>query len=197
LQKETRNDIIKHRKEEVRSMNKRHEITEEQMRELEAARKKNKNKNVEKRLKALILFAGGLKREEIAKQTGFAKSYISEIVGKYDKLGLEAIAGNKYHGNRRNMSVGEEAEFLAAWRGRAAQGEMIEVSEIKNAYCERVGHSIGGQQIYLVLRRHGWRKVMPRSQHPNKASDEAIEASKKLTSWSEKKRTNVWMVASD
>ena len=178
-------------------MNRRHEITEEQKGELEAARKKNKNKNVEKRLKALILFAGGHKREEIARQTGFAKSYISEIVAKYIKFGMEAITGNNYRGNRRNMSIAQEAEFLAAWRQRAEQGEMIEVSEIKNAYCERVGHSIGGQQIYLVLRRHGWRKVMPRSQHPNKASDEAIEASKKLTSRLAKKRTNVWMVASD
>ena len=132
-------------------MNRRHEITEEQVVELEAARKENKNKNVEKRLKALILFAGGLKREEIAKQTGFAKSYISEIVAKYVKLGLEAITGNNYHGNRRNMSVAQEAEFLAAWRKRAEQGEMVEVSEIKNAYCEKVGHTIGGQQIYLVL----------------------------------------------
>ena len=32
----------------------------------------------------------------------------------------------------------------------------------------------------LVLERHGWRKVMPRSKHPQKASDEAIEASKKI-----------------
>ena len=177
-------------------MSRRHEITEDQVVELEAARKKNRNKNVEKRLRALVLFAGGHKREEIAKQTGFAKSYISEIVSKYARLGLEAITGNYYRGNRRNMSVAQEAEFLAAWRQRAEQGEMIEVSEIKEAYCERVGHSIGGQQIYLVLRRHGWRKVMPRSQHPNKARDEVIEASKKLTSRSEKKRTNVWMVAS-
>ena len=57
-------------------MSRRHEITKEQVVELEAVRKKNKNKNVEKRLKALVLFAGGHKREEIAKQTGFAKSYI-------------------------------------------------------------------------------------------------------------------------
>ena len=178
-------------------MRKRHEITEEQVIELEAARKKNKNKNVEKRLKALLLFAGGLKREEIAKQTGFAKSYISEIVAKYAKQGITAITGNKYRGNRRNMSVAQEAEFLSAWRERAEKGEMIEISEIKNAYSERVGHSIGGRQIYLVLRRHGWRKVMPRSQHPNKAGDEVIEASKKLTSRSEKKRTNVWVAASD
>ncbi len=32
----------------------------------------------------------------------------------------------------------------------------------------------------MVLKRKGWRKVMPRSKHPKKASPEAIEASKKL-----------------
>jgi hypothetical protein len=31
------------------------------------------------------------------------------------------------------------------------------------------------------LKRHGWRKVKPRPRHPGKASDEVIEASKKLT----------------
>ena len=55
------------------------------------------------------------------------------------------------------------------------------VQYVKNAYEEKVGHSIGKGQIYKVLNRHGWRKVLPRSKHPNKASDEAIEASKKLT----------------
>ena len=167
------------------------------MRELEAKRKENKNKNVEKRLKALLLFSEGIKREEIAKQTGYAKTYISEIVGKYLRNGIEAVAGNNYHGNRRNMSVAEEAELLATYRKRAEEGEMVDVVEIKEAYSKKVGHNIGGQQIYRVLRRHGWRKVMPRSQHPNRASEEAIEASKKLTTWSGKRRTSVWMAISD
>ena len=188
---------MKHRKKRGAKMIRRHEITEEQANELKAARKRNKDKNIERRLKALILFTSGHKREEIAKQTGYAKSYISEIVTKYTKFGIEAITGNHYRGNRRNMSVAQEAEFLSTWRQRAEQGEMIEISEIKKAYVESVGHTIGGQQIYRVLRRHGWRKVMPRSQHPNKASEEAIEASKKLTLRSTKKRTNVWMAASD
>lgn len=48
------------------------------------------------------------------------------------------------------------------------------------AYEERVGHSIGSSQIYRVLERHGWRKVMPRSKHPKKASEEVIAISKKL-----------------
>ena len=34
----------------------------------------------------------------------------------------------------------------------------------------------------MLLERHNWRKVMPRSRHPKKASDEAIEASKKINS---------------
>lgn len=56
---------------------------------------------------------------------------------------------------------------------------MIEVCKIKAAYIEKVGHSIGNGQVYYMLKKRGWRKIMPRSQHPNKASEEAIEASKK------------------
>jgi len=177
-------------------MGKRHEISREQVVELETARKKNRDKNVEKRLKALIMFAEGGKREEIGKETGFAATYISEIVGKYVRGGLVAITGNNYRGNRRNMSFAQEEALLCEYKKRAAQGEMIEIGEIEIAYREAVGHPIGSGQIYRMLRRHGWRKVMPRSQHPKKASDEAIEASKKLTSRSQKNRTNVWMVES-
>ena len=79
------------------------------------------------------------------------------------------------------MSFEEEANLLEPFHERASQGQLVEVSEIKAVYEEAVGHTIGGSQIYYVLRRHGWRKVMPRSRHPKKASDEAIEASKKLT----------------
>ena len=89
--------------------------------------------------------------------------------------------GGKYGGNRRNMSEAEEEAILSDFKKKAEQGQIIEVSAIKAVYEEKVGHTIGGSQIYRVLHRHKWRKLMPRSKHPNKASDEAIEASKKLT----------------
>ena len=53
-------------------------------------------------------------------------------------------------------------------------------SRLISSYEQAVGHRTGGSQIYYVLRRHGWRKVMPRSKHPKKASEEVIETSKKL-----------------
>ena len=68
------------------------------------------------------------------------------------------------------MSVEKEAEILAQFRARAEKGEMIEISEIKAAYQAEVAHPIGNSQIYFVLHRQNWRKVMPRSKHPKKAS---------------------------
>ena len=74
----------------------------------------------------------------------------------------------------------EEAALLEPFQAEAEKGQIVEVSKIKAQYEEAVGHRIGGSQIYYVLERHGWRKVMPRSRHPKKASDEVIETSKKL-----------------
>lgn len=78
------------------------------------------------------------------------------------------------------MSYAEEEKLLAPFREQAEKGELVEISSIEAAYREAVGHSIGTSQIYYVLHRHGWRKVMPRSKHPKKASEEVIETSKKL-----------------
>jgi transposase len=158
----------------------RRHISEEKANEISDARKENKDKNIEKRLRALALYAEGRSRREISGMTGYAREYVGALVSRYLSQGIGGIVGNKYRGNHRNMSFEEEGAFLEAYKKKAEQGQVIEVGEIKRAYEEKVGHAIGGSQIYYVLRRHGWRKVMPRSKHPNKAGDEAIEASKKL-----------------
>jgi transposase len=160
---------------------KKKEITLEQKAELEAARKENKDKTVEKRLKALIMRAEGKKNKEVAEATEYHRAYISGLVSKYLQNGIEAIVENHYGGNHRNMSYEEEKAFLDKYKKQAEKGQIVEVSEIKKAYEEKVGHSISSGQIYYVLKRQGWRKLMPRSKHPNKASDEVIESSKKLT----------------
>lgn len=162
-------------------MSSRYKFTEADINCIRNARKANKNKRVEARLKALELRAKGEESKAVAEKTGFHSAYISQLTRKYRTGGIEAITGNHYGGNRRNMSMEEEAALLEPFREKAAQGQVIVVNEIKTAYEKAVGHTIGGTQIYYVLRRHGWRKVMPRSRHPRKASAEDIESSKKLT----------------
>ena len=144
---------------------------------IKAARRETKDKRADARLKALELRAEGMELSEVSQATGFHAAYVSQLVAKYRDHGLEAISGNHYGGNHRNMSFEEEAAILAPFKARAEKGELVEISEIETAYQQAVGHSIGTSQIYYVLHRHGWRKVMPRSRHPKKASEEVIETS--------------------
>ncbi len=158
-------------------------IRRQEIKELEAARKENKNKNVDSRLRVLILHAQGKGRAEIAKQTEYSLTYISKIVAKYVDFGIEAVIGNHYRGNHRNMDIESETALIDEFRKRAEEGHIVEVSEIKAAYEKAIGRSLDTNrgQIYNVLERQGWRKVMPRAKHPNKASAEEIDSSKKLT----------------
>ena len=164
---------------------KMYRYTEEDRKIIEGARKANKDKRAEKRLYALELRAKGESSAAAAKAAGFHPAYITQLTEKYQRGGIEAIAGNHYGGNRKNMTREEEKALLEPFRERAKCGQIIEVSEIKACYEQAVGHSIGGSQIYYVLRRQGWRKVMPRSRHPKKASEEVIATSKKLNNESE------------
>ena len=162
-------------------MKMKYQFTHEQSAEIQAARKANRDKKTDKRLKALELRSKGSSLKDISFATGFSISHISSLIRVYTEKGIEAVTGKHYHGNRRNMSIEEEAALLEQFQKRAEQGQLLNIREIADAYEKAVGHSIGNSQVYRVLHRHGWRKVMPRSKHPKKASDEVIATSKKLT----------------
>lgn len=160
-----------------------YQFSEEQEAELEAAKKKNKNKSVDKRLEALLLRAKKVSRDAVSEKTGFCKQYITDLTSLYHNQGLAAVTENHYRGNHRNMSIAEEEELLQAFEKVAENGQIVEVGDILRAYEEKLGRSFEKSHghIYQMLKRHGFRKVMPRSRHPKKASEEVIEASKKLT----------------
>jgi len=163
-------------------MPKRYLINENQISEIKVARDNNKCKRVDRKLKALLLHAEGCKRSEIAEKTEYKLSYISDIVSAYCNKGIGAIVDNHYKGNRRNLTFEQEAALLEPFKATAKEGKVVSVAEIKKAYDEAIGRSTDKDKgrIYRVLARHGWRKVMPRSKHPNKADEATIDASKKL-----------------
>ena len=158
----------------------KYKFTEEDIAVLREARHQNRDKNVDRRLRALELRAEGHTSKEIAEMTDYNPWYISKLAAKYHAGGIEAITGNHYGGNRRNMTYEEEEEFLAQFIDEADGGHITDVKAIKAAYDEKVGHETGHGQIYFVLHRHGWTKKLPRSKHPKSATPEAIDASKKL-----------------
>ena len=157
-------------------------ISAEKAAEIEETRKTITDKKVDRRLHAVQLRGEGMTNQEIAEKLDTSDKIVSQWVSAYiNNGGIKALLPKKRIGMHRNMSIEEEKEFLSTYTKQAEAGQIVDLNEIKKAYIEKVGHSIGGSQIYRMLERHGWRKVMPRSKHPQKASDEAIEASKKLT----------------
>lgn len=158
-------------------------FSEEQIAELEAAKKKNKNKNVDRRLRALLLRAQGVKRAEAAQKTGLSSSHITKMTSRYQNQGIGAITENHYDGNHRNLSFEEEAKLLRPFMEDARAGRIVEISAILRAYEEKMGRTFEKDhgRIYRVLKRHGWRKVMLRSKHPQKANEEEAAASRKRT----------------
>lgn len=165
----------------MKMANRRIILTKEQIAEIETVRKNNKNKKTERRLCVLSMKAQGKKLDEIVERTGFSPTYARSLVTKYFAEGIMAIIGKKRQANHRNMSYEDESAFINDFIDRAKKGELLTVKDIKIAYETRVGHKIGSGHIYMILKRHDWRKIKPRPVHPKKASEAAIEASKKLT----------------
>ena len=149
----------------------KYKFSEEQHAEIKAARKANRDKQIDKRLEVLELRCEGVSQKEIAEKTGYHRSHVCNLIKMYFEEGLQAVAETHYVGNRRNMSFEEEAEILEPFRQKAEQGQMLDIREIEKAYQEKVDHPIGHGQIYCVLKRHGWHKIMSRSKQSKKASE--------------------------
>ena len=155
-------------------------IDKEEYEKIVMAEKATQDKQISRKLKVLMLRYEGLSNEEIGKRLGLCSVRVSQLVSEYKKNGLDVFTKKKYGGNHRNMSEAEEAEILESFKKRSEAGQVIIAREIKEVFDKKLGRDTGRGYIYMVLRRHGWRKVMPRSKHPKKATPEAIEASKKL-----------------
>lgn len=162
-------------------MPKTYSISAKRTQEIRKLRESIKDKQVDKRLKAVQLRGEGKKNKDIADQLETSTDMVSRWISAYANGGTEALLPKKRTGRPLNLSFEEEAKMLDEFGMRAECGQIVETSDIKAAYQEKVGHPISPGQIYYVLKRHDWRKIKPRSRHPKKASPEVIEASKKLT----------------
>ena len=52
------------------------------------------------------------------------------------------------------------------------------VNQLFEAYQKEIGRTSTRDGFYYLLKRHGWRTVTPRPEHPKKADAQTIETSK-------------------
>jgi transposase len=124
----------------------------------------------------------GLSTREIARVLNWNVNTIRITQRDFIARGAKALIEEKRGGRRRQlMTIEEEKRFLAAFKDVAESAAMLVANEIQAALEKQLGHTVHKTTVYRLLRRHGWRKVVPRPKHP-KQNAEAAEAFKKRAS---------------
>lgn len=128
----------------------------------------------------LIRATLGSSAKEIAQLLGWSTATVHVMHSRWAKEG-EAIFDVRARGGRRHqhLTPEEEQQLLAPFVQRARDGGVLTVSELQQAYRDRVGKEVARSTIYRLLDRHGWRKVVPRPRHPK--ADVAAQAAFKKT----------------
>ncbi len=70
----------------------------------------------------------------------------------------------------------------------SAPGQFVTIAEMHEAYQIKIGKETTREGFYALLKRHGWRKVTPRPEHPKKADAKTILASKSKIYFQEDKK---------
>ena len=122
----------------------------------------------------------GASAKDIAQAVGWTTGTVRVMHSRYAREGdgiFEVVRRGGRH--RQNMTVEEEARFLAPFFERAKAGGILVASAIKRAYEEALGREVAESTVYRMLARNGWRKIAPRPRHPK--ADPAAQAAFKKT----------------
>ncbi len=127
-----------------------------------------------RRLQCVLLRRYEMTAPDAAKIVGLHPDSVKHIWALWHRGGTEAILGEKRGQVRAaaRWTREEERSFIDPFLKAAERGKLTTVKEIYNAQCAHVGKKLDPTVTYRLLSRHGWRKVVPRQEHP-KADKEA------------------------
>ena len=127
----------------------------------------------------LIRATLGSSAAQIAQLLGWSTATVHAIHSRWGKEG-EALFDLPGRGGRRrqHLSPAQEGHLLAPFTAKAHAGELLLVSEIKQALEKEVGSAVAPSTVYRMLDRHGWRKVIHRPPHPE-ADSQAQDSCRK------------------
>lgn len=155
-------------------------FTSSHIKELKDALKNSNYAPYHRRLQAILLRSEGLSFQKVADLTGYVPQTVKNQVDKYFYEGLSAIVKETRGGRHRNyLTVEQEQAFFKKILDSSLDtGELVTTTLLFEAYQEEIGQEVPRQTFYALLKRHGWRKVTPRPEHPKKADAQTIVASK-------------------
>ena len=154
-------------------------FTQDQITELNSALKDKQLSSYHKRIQAVYLRSQNLTYKAISDLIGLSHDTIWRLVKKYKQEGLSSLTHDARGGRHRSyLTYEEEKAFLEEQFVGSASGQFVTIAEMHEAYQIKIGKETTREGFYALLKRHGWRKVTPRPEHPKKADAKTILASK-------------------
>lgn len=103
-----------------------------------------------------------------AKVLGVGRATVARLQGRFRRRKSSSQPMPRRWGGRRRalMKVEEEEAFLAGWKPKAEQGQLVVVTPLQVALEEKLGRRVKRSVLYRLLDRHDWRKVAPDTRHP-------------------------------
>ncbi|WP_088784053.1 IS630 family transposase, partial [Streptococcus pneumoniae] len=163
--------------------------TKEEIQTIKTLLKDSRTAKYHKRLQIVLFRLMGKSYKEIIELLDCNQTTIWRNVKKYEEFGLDSLLQETRGGrNHAYMTVEEEKAFLARHLKAAEAGEFVTIDALFQAYKKELGRSYTRDAFYQLLKRHGWRNITPRPEHPRKADAQTIVASKNKISIQEDKK---------
>ena len=106
--------------------------------------------------------------EQTATVLGVGRATVARLQRRFRRHGGEAETQRSPWGGRRRalMKLEDEKEFLAGWKTKAEQGELVVLTPLRVALEKKLDRRVKPSVVYRLLQRHQWRKVAPDTRHP-------------------------------
>jgi len=120
-----------------------------------------------------------LAHHKIAAMLAVSVQAVKAWIGAYNRKGPDALSSNlSARGAKPFLSREAELKVLTELREKAVAGKLVTARLLGQKLQEELGCPVSSSYSYRVMKRHDWRKVVPRPVHP-KADKEAQEDFKK------------------
>ncbi len=119
--------------------------------------------------------------EQTASMLGVGRATVARLQTRFRQRKEKPKPARPPWGGRRRalMDLADEEAFLAAWRDKAARGELVVLTPLRSALEQKLGRGVKPSVVYRLLERHRWRKVAPDTRHPKAAPSVQEEWKKK------------------
>ena len=144
--------------------------------------KESKDVTEFKRWQIIHLAQSKISAPKIAHTIATTAGTIRQYIHKYNHEGIKEYIPAKRGGRRFGLlSLEQEKKILTEHVSQATKGEIITTRYLKPIFEKEIGKPVSMDYLQDVMRRHGWRMIVPRPHHPQRNQDIQEEFKKKYS----------------